>query len=126
VACGAHPRSNPFLEGHGTQVGKPARRGLAGLIQNCGFPAMRDPRAKARVGAVDEASTAAREGACAPRDQPGSIQKPKRGGVTINKGVFGFSGRTGQSRGFAPAVGVNGPGKINRMRRLSATRATAR
>jgi len=33
---------------------------------------MRDPRAKARVGAVDEASTAAREGECAPRDQPGS------------------------------------------------------
>jgi len=30
---------------------------------------MRGPRAEARVGAVDEASTAAREGACAPRDQ---------------------------------------------------------
>jgi hypothetical protein len=31
---------------------------------------MRGPRAEARVGAVDEASTAAREGACAPRNQP--------------------------------------------------------
>jgi hypothetical protein len=30
---------------------------------------MREPRAEARVGAVEEASTAAREGACAPRDQ---------------------------------------------------------
>ena len=30
---------------------------------------MRGPRAVARVGAVDEASTAAREGACAPRDR---------------------------------------------------------
>ena len=41
-----------------------------GSSQNRGFPAMRGPRAEARVGAVDEASTAAREGACAPRDQP--------------------------------------------------------
>ena len=30
---------------------------------------MREPRAEARRGAVDEASTAARGGACAPRDQ---------------------------------------------------------
>ena len=33
-------------------------------------PGQAGPRAEARVGAVDEASTAAREGACAPRDQP--------------------------------------------------------
>ena len=72
MACGAHPRSHPFLKGHGTQVGKPALQRLAGLIPKCGFPARRDPRAEARVGAVDEASTAAREGACAPRDQPSS------------------------------------------------------
>jgi len=72
VACGAQPRSHPFLEDHGTPVWKPAGRRLAGLIPNRGFPARRGPRAEARVGAVDEASTAAREGACAPRDQPGS------------------------------------------------------
>jgi hypothetical protein len=50
-------------------------RGCATMIgrakpKKCGLPAMRGSRAEARAGAVDEASTAAREGACAPRDQP--------------------------------------------------------
>ena len=40
VACGAHPRSHPFLEGHGTQVWKPASRSLAGQPQ-AGKPARR-------------------------------------------------------------------------------------
>ena len=40
VACGAHPRSNPFLEGHGTQVWKPASRSSAGQ-QQAGKPARR-------------------------------------------------------------------------------------
>ena len=70
MACGVQPRSHPFLEDHGTQVGKPARRRLAGLIPKSRVPGQAGPRAEARVGAVDEASTAAREGACAPRDQP--------------------------------------------------------
>ena len=40
VACGAHPRSHPFLEDHGTQVGKPACRSPAGQPQ-AGKPARR-------------------------------------------------------------------------------------
>ena len=45
---------------------------ISGLTTKLWTPALRDPRAEARVGAVDEASTAAREGACAPQDQPRS------------------------------------------------------
>ena len=73
---GSKPRHKvpaPQANGVAARLGPPwvvARRRLAGLIPKSRVPGRRGARAEARVGAVDEASTAAREGACAPRDQP--------------------------------------------------------
>ena len=67
VACGGIHVRIRFWKATARRFGKLRDDDWPGESQNRGFPAMRDPRAEARVGAVDEASTAAREGACAPR-----------------------------------------------------------
>ena len=38
MACGAHTRSHPFLEGHGTQVWKPRYGRLGSLRYDVGMP----------------------------------------------------------------------------------------
>ena len=56
-------------------------------------------RAWARVGAVDEASTAAREGACAPRDQPKNHADGRRGRFVRFHCPLRFSGRINRRAG---------------------------
>jgi len=60
------------VSGRPRHVGNRRDDDWPGSSQNRGFPARRGPRAEARVGAVDEASTAAREARALPETNPGS------------------------------------------------------